>query len=209
MSITRTEVIRRAANIWPLGHVPYSQMAVRNPGYRTDCSGYVSMCLDLGTPGLSTVTLVTEGLIHEITAAELKQGDLVGCCGPGTGGNAGHVVVFDRWVQAHTLYLAYEFHGGMELGPEHSTLHYPYNGLDGFKAYRYKEIVDGQPVNGPGSFVTVKAWPDPDSTISGIAASAGIADWHTLWNDPHNAGLRAHRVNPEHVQPGDSVWVPA
>ena len=62
MSITRTEVIRRAATIWPLGHVPYSQMAVRNPGYRTDCSGYVSLCLDLGTPGLSTVTLVTEGL---------------------------------------------------------------------------------------------------------------------------------------------------
>ena len=97
----------------------------------------------------------------------------------------------------------------MELGPEHSTLHYPYNGLDGFKAYRYKEIVDGPAVDGPGHFVTVKAWPDPDSTISGIAASAGIADWHTLWNDPHNAGLRAHRVNPEHVQPGDSVWVPA
>jgi hypothetical protein len=32
MSITRDEVIRRAATVWPLGHVPYSQTTVRNPG---------------------------------------------------------------------------------------------------------------------------------------------------------------------------------
>jgi hypothetical protein len=51
--------------------------------------------------------------------------------------------------------------------------------------------------------------PDPMSTISGIAAQSGIADWHTLWDDPHNAGLRAHRTTPDHVQPGDAVWVPA
>ena len=40
------------------------------------------------------------------------------------------------------------------------------------------------------------------STISGIAAHSGIADRHTLWDDPHNAGLRAHRTTPDHVQPG-------
>jgi hypothetical protein len=54
----------------------------------------------------------------------------------------------------------------------------------------------------------VTAWPDELSTISGIAARSGIADWHTLWNDPRNAGLRAHRVAPERVQPGDALWVP-
>jgi hypothetical protein len=58
--ITRSEVIRRAATIWPVGHVQYSMHAVRNPGWRTDCSGYVSMCLNLvsAKPGASTVTLV-------------------------------------------------------------------------------------------------------------------------------------------------------
>jgi hypothetical protein len=59
MSITRDEVIRRAATVWPLGHVPYSQTTIRNPGWRTDCSGYVSMCLDLSQPGLTTSSPAT------------------------------------------------------------------------------------------------------------------------------------------------------
>ena len=74
MSITRSEVIQRAATIWPLGHVPYSQMTVRNPGWRTDCSGYASMCLDLSAPGLNTVSLVTGGYIQEITPMSCSPG---------------------------------------------------------------------------------------------------------------------------------------
>ncbi len=36
MSITRSEVIQRAATVWPLGHVPYSQMTAAIPaGGRT------------------------------------------------------------------------------------------------------------------------------------------------------------------------------
>jgi len=209
MSITRSEVMRRAATVWPLGHVPYSQMTVRNPGWRTDCSGYVSMCLDLATPGLSTVTFITEGYLHEITVDELQPGDLVGDCGPGTGGDAGHIVVFDHWDQGHVTYWAYEFHGGPEQGPEHSLIHYPYYGLDGYKPYRYKDIADGPHDPPGGHWVTVTAWPDPMSTLSGIAAHCGITDWHTLWDDPHNAGLRGHRITPDHLQPGDAIWVPA
>jgi hypothetical protein len=144
MSITRTEVIQRAATLWPLGHVPYSQTNYRNPGWRTDCSGYVSMCLDLAKPGLSTVTLVTEGHISEISSDELLPGDLVGHCGAGTGGDNGHVVLFDRWAQDHVTYWAYEFHGGPELGPEHSLIHYPYHGLEGYRAYRYKGITESR-----------------------------------------------------------------
>lgn len=209
MSITRSEVIRRAATIWPLGHVTYSQTAVRNPGWRTDCSGYVSMCLDLPKPGMSTVTLVTEGYIHEITQAELRQGDLVGHCGEGTAGNNGHVVVFDRWEQDQVTYLAYEFHGGPQKGPEHSLIHYPYQGLEHYKPYRYAKIKDGPPNAPGGHWVTVTAWPDPMSTIGGIAAHFGIASWQTVWDDPHNSGLRAHRVTPGHIQPGDAIWIPA
>jgi hypothetical protein len=209
MSITRNEVIRRAATIWPLNRVPYSETTYLNPGWRTDCSGYVSLCLDLPKHGINTVSLVKDGYIYEITPDELRPGDLVGHCGPGTAGPLGHVVLFDRWEQAHVTYWAYEFHGGRELGPEHSLIHYPYHGLEGYRAYRYKEIVDG-PAGGPdGHWVTVTAWPDPMSTLGGIATHSGIADWHTLWDDPHNAGLRAHRVTPEHIQPGDAIWVPA
>ena len=55
----------------------------------------------------------------------------------------------------------------------------------------------------------MKSWPDPLSTISGIAAHFGITDWHKVWDDPDDAGLRAHRAVPKHVQPGDAVFVPA
>jgi hypothetical protein len=149
MSITRREVIERAAIIWPLGHVPYSQTAVRDPGWRTDCSGYVSMCLDLPQPGLSTVTLVTEGHLHEITRDELRPGDLVGRCGEGTAGDLGHVVLFDRWEQAQVTYWAYELRGGSQPGPEHRLIHYPYRGHDGFRPYRYTNIADGPPGPAP------------------------------------------------------------
>ena len=80
---------------WPLGHV-------------------------LSAPGLNTVSLVTGGYIQEITPDELLPGDLVGHCGLGTSGDAGHIVVFDRWDRAQVTYWAYEFHGGPQLGPEHS-----------------------------------------------------------------------------------------
>jgi hypothetical protein len=148
VTLTRSEVIHRAATIWPLGHVPYSQGAVHDPGWRTDCSGYVSMCLGLPPPGLSTVTLVTEGHLHEITRDELRPGDLVGRCGPGTAGDAGHVVLFDRWDSEPTTYWAYEFHGGPENGPQHSLIRYPYHDLDGYQAYRFSQITDGRGCSG-------------------------------------------------------------
>ena len=105
------------------------------------------------------------------------------------------------------MYLAYEFHGGMGTVAQRAPL-----------PVQRTRRVQGLPLQGDrrrpgapgqGQFVTVKAWPDPMSTLSGIAAHFGIADWSTIWDDPHNAGLRAHRVNPDHVQPGDAVWVPA
>src|SRR5215472_5970722 len=76
MSIKRSEVMHRAATIWPLYGVEYSQGLLRN-GWRTDCSGYVSMCLDLtgvGWGGANTETFVTLGYIHEITRDELRPG---------------------------------------------------------------------------------------------------------------------------------------
>lgn len=212
MSITRSEVLRRAATIWPLGGVQYSQGALRN-GWRTDCSGYVSMCLDLtgvGWGGANTVSFVTGGYLHEITREELRPGDLVGHCGPGTAGDDGHIVLFDRWPAAdHAQYWAYEMTGGM--GPKHRVIQYPYDGAGGgWKAYRYASIAEDGPVVSHGQWVAVHAWPDPLSTIIGIARQYGWGeDWGRVWNDAANAGLRAHRHVPEHIQPGDAVWVPA
>lgn len=50
--------------------------------------------------------------------------------------------------------------------------------------------------------------PPWQSTISGIAAHYGIRSWQTVWNDPHNASLRAKRKDPKHIQAGDTVYVP-
>jgi Putative peptidoglycan binding domain/LysM domain len=44
--------------------------------------------------------------------------------------------------------------------------------------------------------------------ISGIARQFGFSDYQTLWNDPNNAALKALRVNPNVLFPGDQVYIP-
>src|SRR5215469_13107458 len=91
MSIKRGEVMHRAATIWPLYGVEYSQGLLRN-GWRTDCSGYVSMCLDLtsvGWGGANTETFVTLGYIHEITRDELRPGEWLATAGRAPGATPG------------------------------------------------------------------------------------------------------------------------
>ena len=89
---------------------------------------------------------------------------------------------------------------------EHSAVADPYNGLDGFKPYRYKEIVDGS-VPGPAAVVHGEGLARPDIHPQRHRRPLPRSPTgSTLADEPHNAGLRAHRVNPEHVQPGDSVW---
>src|SRR5690349_9379280 len=128
--IRRDEVIRRAQTLWPLGHVEYSMDQFRD-GWRRDCSGFVSMCLNIPsvTPGffggLNTVSFVTSGLVSRIQKEELQRGDLVGLLGPGTAGADGHVVIFETWADPdHKAYFGYEqVHGG----PKHRRIRYPYD----------------------------------------------------------------------------------
>src|SRR6266536_1233220 len=58
--ISRSEIISRG-EYWISRHVPYSMDATypdpEGTPYRTDCSGFVSMCIHITPPGLSTVTL--------------------------------------------------------------------------------------------------------------------------------------------------------
>jgi hypothetical protein len=136
---SRIEVLRRAGTLWPLGTVGYSQSGLRD-GYRRDCSGYVSMVLGIpasaGWDGESTVTLLTDGWVYPITRDQLQPGDLIGALGPGTDGDAGHVVIFERWIDDNrTAYYGYEQAGGVN-GPLHRRIGYPYDGNPGFLPYR-------------------------------------------------------------------------
>jgi hypothetical protein len=122
------QVLARAATwltAWHGGPVPYSMStdsASWFSGYRRDCSGYASMALGLPGPGLNTAGLAARAT--PIPKTDLAPGDLL--INPAPGG-AGHVVVFERWVDAsQTSYLGYEQSG--DGGTHHRAIPYPYFG---------------------------------------------------------------------------------
>lgn len=96
--ISRAEIMERA-RIWVDRPRRYSQEE-DDPvsGYRLDCSGYVSMAWRLDPPGETTVEL--PDYCVRIDKDDLLPGDAVMNGGPGTDGNAGHVMLFDGWVDA-------------------------------------------------------------------------------------------------------------
>ena len=44
--------------------------------------------------------------------------------------------------------------------------------------------------------------------LSSIADQYGFTDYDVIWSDPNNADLKASRVNPNVLQPGDSLYIP-
>jgi hypothetical protein len=131
--VTRDEILARRA-LWPLGTIAYSQIDIDPAtGYRKDCSGGVSMCWATPQPGQSTVTLLPD-LMHEITPDELLPGDAIGLCGPGTGGNAGHIMLFLGWTQ--TGLMIWEQAGGPPGPTERHIKGIP----AGYKPYRLEGI---------------------------------------------------------------------
>jgi len=120
---------------WSGGPVPYSSSSDPTTwfdGYRRDCSGYASMALGLPGPGLDTGGLAARST--PIQKADLRAGDLLINPAPG---NAGHVVIFDRWTdQTMTSYIGYEQSG--DGGTHHRVISYPYFGGDQqFSPYRF------------------------------------------------------------------------
>jgi cell wall-associated NlpC family hydrolase len=135
----REEVIRRADSwIGPDGQgVPYSQGAFHD-GWRTDCSGFVSMAWNLRTANGDKLSTNTPGLrsTHAvpISRSELEPGDILL---DATGGpNDRHVVLFERWDADSNYYWAYEQAG--RVGTVHRRIRYPYDGAEGFTPYRLK-----------------------------------------------------------------------
>jgi len=128
-AITRETVLARAQT-WIDSPVPYSQAAYFG-GYRTDCSGYASMCWQTGT---SWSTRTFYKVSHPISVGELKPGDAMLAAG-------NHIRIFYGWVDAeHTRYVAYE-----QTGPTtKSSIKSLASDLGyGYIPYRYNLIEDG------------------------------------------------------------------
>ncbi|MBY8880316.1 C40 family peptidase [Actinacidiphila acidipaludis] len=176
-SISASEILSRAAS-W--NGTPYSTTANKyGPGndiaYRTDCSGYVSMALHLSS-SLSTVTLPS--VVHSISKADLQPGDILGVLGPNTGGDAGHVLIFDGWANsAHTQYYAWENSG--DAGVHRPTIPYPYwpntsgPAASLYRPYRY----DNESGSGGGG---VPPWPNvvEGDTGTNVEAAQYLLDDH-------------------------------
>ncbi|GAA2027116.1 hypothetical protein GCM10009839_27210 [Catenulispora yoronensis] len=168
-TISRSEELSRAAS-W--NGTPYSTSSYKaGPGgdisYRTDCSGYVSMALHLGG---SYTTVSLPQVVTQISKDSLQPGDLLGVLGSNTGGNAGHVLIFDGWANsAHSSYNAWEDSG--DAGVHHLTIPYPYwpntsgPAASLYKPYRYNHISDS-------GGVTMPAWPNVVVNQSGANVQA-------------------------------------
>ena len=114
--------------------VPYSQTKTWG-GYRTDCSGYVSMALKLPKPGPNTVGLASSTYTKKIKMKSLRKGDLIiDAKGSNT---TRHVVIFVKWTSsAHKSYVALEQRGS--YGTDRSVRKYGL-GKDEYDAYRPKK----------------------------------------------------------------------
>jgi hypothetical protein len=138
-TITRAKVIANAKTWHPhtSSRVPYSQSKTHG-GYRTDCSGYASMALALGKPGLNTVGLAKSSVTTRIKMSQLKQGDLV-IDATGTSSTR-HVVIFEKWANSkHTAYWEYEQRGS--YGTDHRTRTYGLASGSQYHAYHPKKLV--------------------------------------------------------------------
>jgi MYXO-CTERM domain-containing protein len=85
----RREAITRGFTWWD-DNVPYSQSATHE-GYRTDCSGFVSMCWQAGQPGETTSSFADQNGYHFLDSYDqLIPGDAIDAAGH-------HVVLFLGW----------------------------------------------------------------------------------------------------------------
>jgi hypothetical protein len=123
------------------GPVPYSMERTWKDGYRQDCSGYVSMALGLGQPGLNTVGLADSRVTTRLSSvSQLKKGDLLIDYST-TDGDFRHVVIFEKWADtSHSAYWAYEQRG--TYGTTHRQLRYGI-GSDNYDPFRPVKLGDG------------------------------------------------------------------
>ncbi|MEU8844514.1 hypothetical protein AB0D97_36370, partial [Streptomyces roseus] len=134
--ISRSSVIARAKT-WANAEVPYSMDAYRD-GYRTDCSGLVSMAWNLGT---NAWTGNLDTYANRISKGELRKGDMLLFHNSANPVKGSHVVLFESWTDSSmTSYI------GIEQTPPHAVrrvIPYAYFKDSGsYIPYRYKNIVE-------------------------------------------------------------------
>lgn len=167
-AITRPAVLDRAQS-WVDHPVPYSQ-AKYHLGYRTDCSGYVSMCWATGT---SWATSSFFAVTHRIATSDLKPGDAMLKKGY-------HIRLFHNWANgSHTSYVAYEAGTIVAVVRVHSMSS---DLAAGYVPTRYNGILDGPSANNViwnGSF---DAWTGSWDSQGDPPASWQVsgAQWGTL-----------------------------
>jgi hypothetical protein len=125
--ISRSTVHSRMQT-WVDAAVPYSQSAYYE-GYRTDCSGYVSMGWQLGSS--QTTSTLYPSYCSKITQSDLAMGDAMLLVGT-------HVIMFDKWINSDSFY-AYQEPSTGKTAQYYTT---SYNKLvgEGYFACRYKSI---------------------------------------------------------------------
>jgi hypothetical protein len=142
--ITRNEIIVRAES-WLHPPVPYSQSAFKD-GYRTDCSGYVSMAWKTNrnywTGDLNTIGVA-------IAYNDLRPGDMLLYHNSADPVDGSHVVLFDRWVKE----VGGDFWFYEQCG-DGGTKHHPWSqaGYNRplYKPFRYVNAIAGAP-QGPSA----------------------------------------------------------
>lgn len=96
--IARSTIVARGQD-WVDKKVPYNQGGTHD-GYRTDCSGFVSMCWELSKPGLTTQTMHT--VASNINKDQLAPGDALNC-------DSEHIILFAGWADgAKTHFVGME-----------------------------------------------------------------------------------------------------
>lgn len=159
-ALSRDTIIARAAR-WVSLDVPYSQNGYFE-GYRTDCSGYVSMAWALtynGQPtSLMTSTLDAPSVSVAIAKDALQPGDLLLRPSDQAGASSGHAVIFAGWADsARTSY--YGYHESSSKGATYATIPYPFYNETGYTPRRFVGVDDDysdviQPVAGPNRYDT-------------------------------------------------------
>ncbi|KAL0213744.1 hypothetical protein P9112_005928 [Eukaryota sp. TZLM1-RC] len=130
LGCVRRQTVLARGKRWVDKGVPYSQKKTFE-GYRTDCSGFVSMAWKLAKPGRTTRNL--SGVSKRISKkSQIQPGDAMLNVGS-------HVALFVAWAdKAKTKYVAYEESGSKKKAIKRVTP-YPY-WSGGYHPYRYNNI---------------------------------------------------------------------
>ncbi|GIG11265.1 hypothetical protein [Catellatospora coxensis] len=174
--ITRMQILARAA-IWADAQVGYSQLKFRK-GWRTDCSGYVSMAWELGRNHWT-------GDLHQVGErvdfADMRPGDMLLYHNRSRPRDGSHVVLFERWVgEPGGDFVMYE-----QTPPsvKHRTWSESGYNEKRYRSYRYRNVIENEAVWYP----VAGDWDGDGRATAGAARPEGETWRWRLSDDPRGA----------------------